>query len=809
MLLVLAYHARLPHTKGAILALSQFFTMSGFLITSMLLRSDDRDRIDLRGFWSARFRRLLPASLVALVGVVLFGATVATAQQLENLPGQVASAATYTANWYFIATDQSYVDLFAAPSPVQHYWSLAIEEQFYLVLPLVMVALLPRVRSTRGRAIAIGGGAAGSLLWTAWLSRSGVSFDRLYYGTDTRMGEMLIGAVLAVLLHRVGSSLIAHHARLLAWAGAIAYIGFLWAVTSVSLDTPWLWQGGTALCAIASSVAIVGILTDQGPLRILRLGVLRGVGKISYGVYLYHWPIFLWLDAERTGLSTWPLFAVRCGVTFAVALASYHLIERPIRDGRLSEIFAPRLQAGLSVACVAALIGATMVVSRTDAPDPFETLRADDQTLTPPIAPEDGTLDILAISDEVNLPVVQRLDELTTQDPSVELVVAPTLSCSSLTGEPGARTCSEWAQQWPELIADHDPDVVVLLADGWPAGSAVDLAALPPTEVVDLTAEVLSTGMDALGERGATTLWASSGSSFEEALFRSTQPLPQAMTKLESERDDLRHMPGTRLPDPATVTAEEYLDQAAAAVLADASLYQRADRDRLPRILVVGDSQARSLGFGLERWTAANDRAVVWNVATEGCGLLLDGTVDGFGGSGPIDDQCRESRASWKSRVEAFDPDVTIVLTSVWDLGERTLAGWDEPATIGDPRFDAYAGGEFDQIVDELTQGGGTVIWLTAPCLSFEFGSTDEVPAEFGPERLEPFNERLVLPLEARHPDKVRVFDLDEALCPDGRYVDEVPGVDDLRVDGIHFSVEGAAWFAETYGDRLLGLWDL
>ena len=152
---VLAFHGGFSWAVGGYLGVSVFFTLSGFLITSLLLAEHDRKgHVALRHFWGRRFRRLLPASLLALVGIGVFGLTVATAEQAERLGGDIAAAVAYVANWRFIFGGTSYGDLFAEPTPVLHFWSLAIEEQFYLVYPLFMVGLLGLAK---GRRLVVGG----------------------------------------------------------------------------------------------------------------------------------------------------------------------------------------------------------------------------------------------------------------------------------------------------------------------------------------------------------------------------------------------------------------------------------------------------------------------------------------------------------------------------------------------------------------------------------------------------------------------------------------------------------------------------
>ncbi len=147
---VLLFHAGFGWAGGGFLGVSIFFTLSGFLITSLLLQERDATgRISLGHFWSRRARRILPAALLALAGIALYGLTVADAHQAARLPGDGLSALGEVANWRFVLGDQSYAALFSAPSPVQHFWSLAIEEQFYLVFPLLLVGMTLWTRRSR------------------------------------------------------------------------------------------------------------------------------------------------------------------------------------------------------------------------------------------------------------------------------------------------------------------------------------------------------------------------------------------------------------------------------------------------------------------------------------------------------------------------------------------------------------------------------------------------------------------------------------------------------------------------------------
>ncbi len=806
MLVMLAYHSELPYTKGAFLGLSQFFTLSGFLITSMLLRSHDRGGIELRLFWQRRFQRLMPAALLCLFGVVIFGATVATRDQVTELPGEVFAATTYWANWYFVITDKSYVNLFAAPSPVQHYWSLAVEEQLYLVLPIAMILLLRRTRSPRVLAGIFAGAAMLSTAWTIYLYDRGAGLDRIYYGTDTRMAEMLTGALLAVVVTRIGDRLSEQARRRLGWIGLVAFGVSAWGSATVPLADGPIWRGGMLAYSLVSCAVILGILSGRGPLNAtLSWGPLPGLGRIIYGLYLYHWPIFLWLTRERTGLDPWPLFGLRLAVTFPIAIASYHLLEMPIRRGALRRLPGITSVVAAPAAMVLIVVGA-VVVSHRSAPDPFATIRSNDSSLIPPLSPSDGVMDMLVITDGSDPAVVDRLGELAAEDPTLDVVVGPAFSCREIAGSAGSRHCVDWTSAWSELIADHDPDITLLFVDDWPEA---EIAALTPdsgSDPVSVAAEILDAGLDLLTANGAPVLWATPGGNFGDDLRRSAGPFAQAMGTLEQNRTDLHHVLGGRLPDPATMSAQRYADIAAAALVSDASLYQRVERGNLPRVLILGDSQARSLGYGLERWGADKNAALVWNAATEGCGLIAVGIATDGTTESEMSKRCVNAARAWKSQVNRFRPDLVIVLTSVWDLRDRRFPGEDQFTSPGDDTFDQQMVSIFTEAVDTFSADGAKVLWMTSPCKRFAAapGQAPNTSGGFSDARSSHMN-RVILPrVVEERPDTVEIFDLDERVCPGGEFRNEIDGVSPIYIDGVHFSVKGSMWFARTYGREVL-----
>ena len=275
------------------------------------------------------------------------------------------------------------------------------------------------------------------------------------------------------------------------------------------------------------------------------------------------------------------------------------------------------------------------------------------------------------------------------------------------------------------------------------------------------------------------------------------------MTRLEADRTDLFKVLGSSVPAASTLSATEFSDTAAAAVLTDASLYQRVGDDDLPRVMMVGDSQSMSLGYGLERWGAEEQRATVWNRGGEGCGLVVDGEVEVFGGDDAAVEACREAVAGWPEDVDRFRPDLVVVLSSLADLQDRRLPGSAEPSSTGDPEFDAFLVEQYIRAVDVLSSGGATVVWMTAPCadlLAIPGGRS-----AYDSTQVEHVNAAIIPEVLAARPDDVRSFDLASVLCPGGQPLEEING-QPVRPDGVHFSVAGARWFADQHGDELLRL---
>lgn len=354
VLAVLFYHADMPWMPGGFLGVEVFFAISGYLITGLLLAEWHKSGlINLGRFWFRRARRLLPAVYTLLIVVLAFTVIV--------LPGKVASlridalgAALYVNNWVQIFSHKSYFEAIGRPSLLRHLWSLAVEEQFYIVWPvllvLVMRFVLPHIRAPKRRLalafIALAGVIASSLLM-AGLYNPDLDPSRIYYGTDTRAAGFLIGATLAILTSPAQTSEQIPGPSRFGFALDVLGFGAVGGLTAIFIlvneINQYLYLGGFAVVSLLTVAAIYATVRNGSRLftRLLSLPVVRWVGLRSYSIYLWHWPIYAvtrpQLDVPLTGL---PLMVLRLAMTAVCAELSYRLIERPIREGALGRLWS-------------------------------------------------------------------------------------------------------------------------------------------------------------------------------------------------------------------------------------------------------------------------------------------------------------------------------------------------------------------------------------------------------------------------------------------------------------------------------------
>jgi len=332
VILVIIFHSGLNWLPGGFLGVSVFFTLSGFLITSLLINEcENTGRINLKAFWGRRLRRLAPASLVVIAGVVGFASWLSTSIEASRIKGDAISAALYFSNWRFIYSGHSYGELFASPSPLQHLWSLSIEEQLYVVVPVLVAGLFALGLRRRGIGIVILAAVAGSTIATMCTN----SHELIYYGTHNRAAELLLGSGLACLCGRRIELLAVQKAKPWSTLYIVPLLGVIVLARFSSVDSPWVYSGALTLFAGLSVVCLIAAVQAGQVRSFLSAHLLVRVGEVSYGLYLIHWPVIVWLNSDRIDLRPTALFGVQVIVTVILTLMSYWLIEQPIRQRRV------------------------------------------------------------------------------------------------------------------------------------------------------------------------------------------------------------------------------------------------------------------------------------------------------------------------------------------------------------------------------------------------------------------------------------------------------------------------------------------
>lgn len=503
--LVLVGHGGIPGVGGGFIGVDVFFVLSGFLITSLLLDELGRSgRIDLTGFWIRRARRLLPA-LLLMVLTVGVAREFLPYQSQNGLRGDAIAAFLWVANWRFVAQQTDYFTQGAPPSPLQHTWSLGVEEQYYFVWPLLLigVTLLLAARAKRYFAkITVGhvrlaafviatlgalASAAAAIVFTSDTTR-----DRIYFGTDTRAQALLVGAAASALLVRDWPSLNrgwclirSRWGRRIARVLPLVGLAALAAITHFATGSAGEFRHGLLIAVAIAAVLVVApvALEQRGAVaRVLAWRPLVWLGTISYGVYLWHWPIFLALNGERTGWSGPGLFGARCAATVVVAAVSWWAIEQPIRRWRPQRV--PLLP--LAAATVASAAAATIMVvpvgtglREVGLPPGVSAVAAVSPSppgtaLAPPPGPRDPNqpFTVSVFGDSIGWTMMHYLPPT----PGFKFLDHTVIGCSLVRGTPyryigqtleQRAECDGWPGRWSTQISQDRPDVALLVIGRW------------------------------------------------------------------------------------------------------------------------------------------------------------------------------------------------------------------------------------------------------------------------------------------------------------------------------------------------------
>jgi peptidoglycan/LPS O-acetylase OafA/YrhL len=400
---VILYHANFG-LQGGFLGVEVFFIISGYLITSLLLAEWGlTGKVDLKGFWLRRARRLLPAVYLLLV-VVLAYSVLFLPEEVASLRSDAAASAAYVTNWYLIFSHKSYFEAVGRPSLLRHLWSLAVEEQFYLLWPLLFFAAMSWLRKPRYVLAAVLAGIAVSTGLMIGLYRPELDPSRVYYGTDTRAAGLLVGVALAYVW-TPGQAHTRAGPRLLDVIGLVAIVGLFLSCLLIQEFQPFLYRGGFLLVALMTAALIAVSVHPRARWVpwLLSTPPLHWVGLRSYGIYLWHWPVLMVTRPQQDlPLEGWPLFAVRLIATLVLADLSYRFVEMPIRRGalgrawhnyrqatgeqrrRLSTVWAAST-AGLLVFFI--LLGQQVVSAQPPPPPPYLAVKSINTLATDPQAP--------------------------------------------------------------------------------------------------------------------------------------------------------------------------------------------------------------------------------------------------------------------------------------------------------------------------------------------------------------------------------------------------------------------------------------
>ncbi|GAB3242397.1 acyltransferase family protein [Mycolicibacterium hippocampi] len=504
--LVLADHGGVPGLSGGFLGVDVFFVLSGFLITSLLLDEIGRTgRIGLKDFWIRRARRLLPA-LVVMVLAVVAARELFAAESTVSLREHAVATFFWMSNWVFVAEQTDYFSQGAPPSPLQHTWSLGVEEQYYVLWPLLVAGVVAglaaaayrrgvplTVRAVRTAvfvtaAVGVVGSAGATVLLSA--SASQATLNRVYFGTDTRMQALLVGAAAAALLVRDwrglaegGAVLRSRWARWLARLAPVVGLVVLGGAAHLATGSAQEFRHGLLIVVAVAAVLVVAsvALEQDGPVaRLLALPPLVGLGAISYGVYLWHWPLFLVINGERTGTTGWELFALRCAATVAVATVVWWLVEQPIRRWR--PLTVPMLPLATATAATAAVVTMSVLPVGVKSAEPTPGPLVDSAALIAPEVPVEvttpvrprtpGETRVAVFGDSIAWTLMRYLPAT----PGLHFTDYTTIGCGIARGGPYEYVgreldqkpeCDAWPARWAQRISHERPDVVLLIVGRW------------------------------------------------------------------------------------------------------------------------------------------------------------------------------------------------------------------------------------------------------------------------------------------------------------------------------------------------------
>lgn len=516
---IMLFHASFEWVRGGYWSVNVFFCVSGYLITSLLLKEYDKwGNIDLVGFYVRRARRLLPALLVVLVVVSFLTPRIMGSMTPGTVRGDGWSALFYVANWRMILTGQSYFEAFGAQSPFRHMWTLAIEEQFYLFFPLLLILLMRLFgrRSLKTMWVMVGLAVLSAIAMS--MAYTGGDPSRVYYGTDSRLQDIMMGCALACLFSWMGPRRIrslAKHRTALVAAGWVLAVGcftsfFLFPAAGIAFD------GGFFLfdLSFAALIACVELVPDSKLAQIFSLKPFTWVGQLSYGLYLWHWPIFVWMDPERMDMPRWAVHVLAFGLTFVLASVSFYWIENPVRKGTLRKKIGGAWMKAVTAAAVAgtAAVIAVSTIGQTLAPT-----AASGQSVSTTVG--DGDFPLLIVGDSVGFALGYNFPA--AEYPNVQATAEVKFGCGTaeqrlaFDGRPQKggdqqQDCEDQFSAWTTAAQNTKPKAVMWSVGGWEVfdhvGPQGEILEVGTPEYATYLLGRLEQGRKALADGGAETI---------------------------------------------------------------------------------------------------------------------------------------------------------------------------------------------------------------------------------------------------------------------------------------------------------------
>lgn len=720
---VVLFHCDASWARGGFLGVSLFFTLSGFLITRLLIDEHAQTgRIALGTFWSRRVRRLAPAALLCLALVLATSRWLLTPAEIQTLRGDITAATASVANWRFLSAGDSYAELFAGrPSPLLHFWSLAIEEQFYFVFPCVVAILLCRRRWLLPAALALLASAslASSLLTT--------DHDLIYYGAHTRAVELLVGALLACLVRGRRLSLPSpapgsHALTGVAMASTAAFV--LLAITTEQTEQ-WLYRGGFAALALLWCPTILAAATGAVFARVLGASPLTAVGRRSYGIYVFHWPVFTMLTPQQLHLHGWLARACQLAIVAALTEVSFRIVERPIRERRLLAT-GPAVRAA-AIAAIGAIV-ITAVALPAPRRDAMSMVGAPDA----PVLFADGATPI-SVSNAAAISV----------PPSV---------ASSVPDAPDAAAVPDTPA--PTSTAPPPPTRVVVVGSAPEVVDAVRAAAAgrPSLEIVDQV------------RPGCSVIDFADGVAVDPSCAAVAQivPAPDVLIVAIGATDHGAVNDRIHAGDPAALYAvaqqlrrigvvsfERYAQQAGRVIVVDANMELPGEGDLLTRVLaeaavstttltvrhvtevdagfvdglvapapprglrvmVIGDSTSYGVADALAH--SGLQLVVLW-AGHRNCPMIPVDAIQLFDQEFSMS-ECPSVHAGWPEQLASFRPDVVLAVDGVPEQAPQRYAGDDTWHQPGDAAYIERHDAGMRELLDVIAPFGPIVLLATAP----------------------------------------------------------------------------------------------